>query len=260
MSGPPPLTAREYVAAFERWRALARHNTPRGRVGWPRDQMDAVLDALVGGGCAAVLAAFPDDEPRAPEAYCAAFSAHLGERAPEDERGVRELSLAIRKSCLLDRLLHLGEAPRTVPCPKHGGRWSGCHFHLDDARCPHGCGAACGCNTGWLRADEAPSSQEAPRGLPEGLSTPGPDGMHPAGEVVADVVALSTAGFRVWSYPLRDVPDALGVALHVGRAGFDVRRAVTRRYEGGHMLVACGDRVPGAPDLTDRGIEEGGPA
>lgn len=260
MSGARLITAREYADAFGLWRALARDNTPRPRYGQDHARMRGAIDALVEGGCAAVLAAFPDESLRSPDVYCEVFAAYLGEGHEDRIEAVRELDLAIRKSCLLSRLIYVGEAPRTVPCPEHGGRWSGCHFHQDDLRCSHGCGALCGCNTGWLRAEDAPSDARLPRALPAGLSPAGDDGLRPAEAVAADVAALSGVGFRVWSYPPHDAPDAARVALHVGRAGFDIRRAVELRYRGGHLLVACGDRVPGAPDLTERSIEEGGPA
>jgi hypothetical protein len=140
------LTAREYVAAFATWRNLSRGKLPRARIGDDRDAEGARFDDLVAGGCAAVLAAFSDDEKRTPDAYCAPFATYLGERPEEDVQGVRDLDLAIRKSCLLSRLIYVGEAPRTRPCPKHEGRWSGLAFPED--RCE--CAAPCGCTTGWL--------------------------------------------------------------------------------------------------------------
>lgn len=152
------LTASEYVAAFATWRDLSRGKLPRARVGDDRDAAGARFDDLVAGGCAAVLAAFPDDVAREPDAYCAPFATYLGERPEDDVQGVRDLDLAIRKSCLLDRLIYVGEAPRTRPCPKHEGRWSGLPWpgskctHGDDCRCANGCEciAPCGCATGWL--------------------------------------------------------------------------------------------------------------
>ena len=58
--------------------------------------------------------------------------------------------LAIRKSCLLDRLLYGGEKLRTRPCPVHKGRWSG----ITDPPCTHcGTGPTCQCNTGWMPED-----------------------------------------------------------------------------------------------------------
>jgi|SRR5215469_3925812 len=56
------------------------------------------------------------------------------------------ISLAIHKSCLLDRLIYGGSVVRTRPCPVHQGRWSG----ISMPACEH-CGLGpCGCNTGWL--------------------------------------------------------------------------------------------------------------
>jgi hypothetical protein len=38
-------------------------------------------------------------------------------------------ALAVRKSCLLARLIYGGEAgPSQTPCPVHKGKWSGIHF------------------------------------------------------------------------------------------------------------------------------------
>jgi len=54
---------------------------------------------------------------------------------------------AIRKSCLLDRLMYGQEKLRTRPCPVHHGRWSG----ITSPPCEHcGVGPTCQCNTGWL--------------------------------------------------------------------------------------------------------------
>lgn len=58
-----------------------------------------------------------------------------------------EVHKAIRKSCLLERLLYGGEKLRTRPCPIHKGQWSG----ITDPPCEHcGVGPTCRCNTGWL--------------------------------------------------------------------------------------------------------------
>jgi len=57
----------------------------------------------------------------------------------------RYVDLQIQKSCLLDRLFFQTEGLRTVPCPEHKGRWSGCVW--DDLPC----GCQNGANvTGWL--------------------------------------------------------------------------------------------------------------
>lgn len=66
-----------------------------------------------------------------------------GERA-------RDVFLQIRKSNLLWRLIYAGEPLRTVPCPEHKGRWSGCNKPEDTA-----CKGACMFEsnvTGWLPA------------------------------------------------------------------------------------------------------------
>jgi hypothetical protein len=39
---------------------------------------------------------------------------------------IQDVFLAIRKSNLLWRLIYLGEPLRTIKCPTHEGRWSGC--------------------------------------------------------------------------------------------------------------------------------------
>lgn len=81
--------------------------------------------------------------------------------------------LAIRKSCLLDRMLYGGEKPSKTPCPVHEGRWSGVSIHpgdvwvgIDGTHVPAkadsvrqqeydaGCRCfqhrSCRCTTGWL--------------------------------------------------------------------------------------------------------------
>ena len=86
---------------------------------------------------------------------------------------VRHVFLQISKSCLLDRLLYVGEpGPRKEPCPVHKGVWSGIHagwpgevwHHIDGTSRPGtvskscqewydaGCRCAsegCGCTSGW---------------------------------------------------------------------------------------------------------------
>lgn len=62
------------------------------------------------------------------------------------------IDLAIRKSCLLDRLIYGGETLRTEVCPVHKGHWSGC----SPAPCPicrHGV-----CITGWIKNPGDPTS------------------------------------------------------------------------------------------------------
>lgn len=150
------LTPAEYVAAFATWRAVGGANTPRRVV--VDGTLRATIDDLVAGGCAAVLLAFPDGTARTPDAYCSVFAAFLGERPEEDAEAVRALDLAVRKSCLLSRLIYVGEPLRTRKCPRHEGRWSGIPWpgakctHGPDCKCASGCEciAPCGCATGWL--------------------------------------------------------------------------------------------------------------
>lgn len=42
-----------------------------------------------------------------------------------DQETVREVRLAITRSCLLDRMIHHGENPSQTPCPVHQGHWAG---------------------------------------------------------------------------------------------------------------------------------------
>lgn len=65
------------------------------------------------------------------------------------------IRLSIRKSCLLDRLMYGGETLRTVPCPVHKGRWSGCSVdpQPDGCNCRHDI-----CLTGWQQNPEDPKS------------------------------------------------------------------------------------------------------
>jgi hypothetical protein len=59
------------------------------------------------------------------------------------------VDLAIRKSCLLDRLFFQEEDLRTEPCPVHKGRWSGCDWSSPGCECRNGSNV-----TGWLPAPE----------------------------------------------------------------------------------------------------------
>lgn len=132
MTQPRRLTIAEYVEAFETWASVAKLT----------DGQRAVLDySLVH-----LRATFTDDTLRDTKDYCAAFESHLSERDEDPSGDARRLRLLITKSCLLDRLIHCGEALRAVPCPEHKGRWSGLH----SKPCPHGCSIGCGCTTGWL--------------------------------------------------------------------------------------------------------------
>jgi hypothetical protein len=66
------------------------------------------------------------------------------------------LHRAIIKSNLLWRLMYEDEKLRTVPCPIHKGRWSGCTLPADS-----GCNGACmsGANvTGWLPEANTPKA------------------------------------------------------------------------------------------------------
>lgn len=132
MTQPRNLTIAEYAEAFETWASVAKLT----------DGQRAVLDySLVH-----LRATFADDTPRLADVYCAAFESHLSEREEDPGGDARRLRLLITKSCLLDRLIHCGEALRSVPCPEHKGRWSGLHSEP----CPYGCSIGCGCTTGWL--------------------------------------------------------------------------------------------------------------
>jgi hypothetical protein len=130
------LTIAQYTAAFETWAGVSKLTD---------GQRAVLVDSL-----AHLRAAFADDTPRAADVYCAAFESYLSERDEDPNHDASRLRLLITKSCLLDRLIHCGEALRTVPCPEHKGRWSG--IHLDP--CPHGCSIGCGCTTGWLPSVE----------------------------------------------------------------------------------------------------------
>jgi hypothetical protein len=61
------------------------------------------------------------------------------------QEAAQYVDIQISKSCLLGRLFFQEEGLRTVPCPEHKGRWSGCVW--DDLPC----GCQNGANvTGWL--------------------------------------------------------------------------------------------------------------
>lgn len=144
------LTVTEYTTAFETWATASK--------GAANPKITTPVEALLHDGIAHVRAAFPDDEKRAPDAYCEVFAAFLSERT-DDDRGeaASRLSLTIRKSCLLKRLIYGGEVLRTRKCPTHDGRWRGIFFDP----CPHGCDLACGCATGWLPDDAEIARQRA---------------------------------------------------------------------------------------------------
>ena len=67
------------------------------------------------------------------------------------------VDLAISKSCFLDRLLFQNEGIRTIPCPVHKGRWSGCDWNSPGCKCRNGTNV-----TGWLPASEAEGYSDDP--------------------------------------------------------------------------------------------------
>ena len=86
--------------------------------------------------------------------WAKAYQKHTGE--PERDQWDTEnrkkfaeawqyIDLQIRKSCLLDRLFFQTEGLRTVPCPEHKGRWSGCVWKDLPCGCQNGANV-----TGWL--------------------------------------------------------------------------------------------------------------
>ena len=124
MTAERSITREEYIRAFETWASVAELTD---------DERDDLTRAL------AAFRALPDDGVPVPVADLCREATPL----IEDARG---LGLSIHKSCLLHRLVYLGEPLRTERCPVHGGEWSG----LSPVPCPHGCDATCGCRTGWL--------------------------------------------------------------------------------------------------------------
>lgn len=87
------------------------------------------------------------------EKFCEAFRT-WGRAAKEylkDHYGIQteSLHLAITKSCLLWRLIYNRQKLRTVKCPVHQGKWSGCSW--DFANDKPVCACQNGANiTGWL--------------------------------------------------------------------------------------------------------------
>lgn len=135
MSSDRAVTLADYTAAFETWATVA-----------PLGAEERVLLA----SALAVLPTFlRGDDVRPVAVYCAAFDAYLSGRADRsDPAGAYcgTLRTRISKSCLLDRLLYVGEPLSATPCPLHKGKWSGLHT----THCPHGCDMACGCTSGWI--------------------------------------------------------------------------------------------------------------
>jgi hypothetical protein len=64
------------------------------------------------------------------------------------------MRIAIRKSCLLNRLIYAREPLRTEMCPEHKGKWSGCVWEKLECGCQFGPNV-----TGWL----APSNKRKGR-------------------------------------------------------------------------------------------------
>lgn len=120
------LTRNEYARAFEAWLSVVRLHA---------DDVAALKNAI-----ADFRAVADDGTARGVEDFCAEAWALLG----DDHDGLR---ITIEHSCLLYRMVYLGEPIRTEACPLHKGRWSGIRF---TSPCPHGCDTACGCVTGWL--------------------------------------------------------------------------------------------------------------
>jgi hypothetical protein len=65
------------------------------------------------------------------------------------------IALAVRKSCLLERLIYAGEPLRTEMCPQHTGKWGGCVVERLECGCQFGSNV-----TGWLK----PPNQRKKRG------------------------------------------------------------------------------------------------
>ena len=118
------ITRGEYARTFEVWGAVS---------GLTDEEQAEFAKAL------AAFRALPDDgAPHPVDDLCREATPLLA--------NARRLGLSIRKSCLLHRLVYLGEPLRTKKCPEHKGVWSG----LAPVPCPHGCDTTCGCRTGWL--------------------------------------------------------------------------------------------------------------
>jgi len=86
------------------------------------------------------------------EEFCEAFNTWATAcqtELPTDDRDTKRwreefadhwgfIELAIRKSCLLDRLIYAREPLRNAMCPQHKGKWSGCVFENLDCGCQFG--------------------------------------------------------------------------------------------------------------------------
>lgn len=128
----PRIDVEEYCRAFETW-AGVRFDPAEV---WPREHA-----RLTRAGCDHLRGKFTGELPV--DALCVEFRAWL---SGQDPNAVGPLRLAIRKSCLLDRLIYAREPLRPTPCPVHRGHWSG----YSTKPCPEGC--SFGLNlTGWIR-------------------------------------------------------------------------------------------------------------
>lgn len=119
-----------------------------------------------------------------PSKFCAAmdkWAALMSAKHESFRKSWSEVRIAIGKSCLLDRMIHGGEAPSETPCPVHKGEWAGCHLGWPDSKWSDGrpveedpmlrgwfdagCRCyqhSCGCTTGWQ-----PDAKSAARSAPE---------------------------------------------------------------------------------------------
>lgn len=148
MSRDKLITPEAYCAAFETWLHVGMQAHRMRRL----DDDEAGLWAdVIRLGCKYVRRTF-----NAPvEANVICHSLHIwlkgvrdGMRAMGSEdkaQMVAGLVTAVEHSNLLARLIYGQEPLRTVMCPKHKGKWSGCNFSKEPCACQ--CGADV---TGWL--------------------------------------------------------------------------------------------------------------
>jgi hypothetical protein len=125
---------------------------------------DPVVVKLAGGGSAVFIPPYGDTVVRPVQEYCDALwqwldlIVKLCTDNPAPAEGwdqyaqfrtiaavAPDLKLAIRKSNYLWRRIYKGEPHRTVPCPVHKGRWSGCSFSGEGCDCMSDVNV-----TGWL--------------------------------------------------------------------------------------------------------------
>ena len=129
------ISVEQYASAFETWWPI--HNNRTGVA-----THDAETEFL-GRWLRHIRDTF-DSTPRDPDEFCRTYDAFVRDG---DKRVASTIRMQIGKSCLLSRLVYIGEPLRTEKCPIHKGVWSGIQIEA----CPHGCNAAsCGCTTGWL--------------------------------------------------------------------------------------------------------------